>query len=57
MYVCTELINNECQNWVSLFEATLTYNEAIYLGFMFLALTGLAWGISLIVKLMLDPVR
>lgn len=54
MFVCSEVVSGVCQNWVEFsFLPALDIDQAVFLGFSFLALSVTAWGVGLVATFLL----
>lgn len=53
MYFCAEVVEGACSNWVQ-FSDFLSLKDAIQIGSAFLALSGTAWGLGLVAKIIIN---
>ena len=53
MFFCVEVVDSLCTNWVQASDI-LTLEDALLIGAGFLSLSGLAWGLGLIAKLIIN---
>lgn len=53
MYFCVEVVDNVCSSWAQAGDI-LTLEDALTIGAAFLSLSGLAWGLGLIAKLIIN---
>lgn len=50
MFFCVEVVDNVCSSWLQVGDI-LTLEDALIIGACFLTLSGLAWGLGLIAKI------
>lgn len=53
MFFCVEVVDNVCTSWAQAGDI-LTLEDALTIGAAFLSLSGLAWGLGLIAKLIIN---
>ncbi|HUH57371.1 MAG TPA: hypothetical protein VL020_03725 [Pseudomonadales bacterium] len=53
MFFCVEVVDNVCSSWAQAGDI-LTLEDALTVGAAFLSLSGLAWGLGLIAKLIIN---
>lgn len=53
MFYCAEVVENVCTNWVQ-FSDFLSVKDAVQIGGAFLALSGTAWGLGLVAKIIIN---
>lgn len=53
MFFCVEVVDNVCSSWAQAGDI-LTLEDAVTIGAAFLSLSGLAWGLGLIAKLIIN---
>lgn len=53
MFFCVEVIDNVCSSWAQAGDI-LTLEDALAIGVAFLSLSGLAWGLGLVAKIIIN---
>lgn len=53
MFFCVEVVDNVCSSWAQAGDI-LTLDDALAIGAGFLALSGLAWGLGLVARVIIN---
>lgn len=53
MFFCVEVVDSACNSWVQVGDI-LTLEDALTIGASFLSLSGLAWGLGLVAKVIIN---
>ena len=53
MFFCVEVVDDVCSSWLQAGDI-LTLEDALTVGAAFLSLSGLAWGLGLVAKLIIN---
>lgn len=53
MFFCVEVVDSVCTSWAQAGDI-LTLEDALIIGASFLSLSGLAWGLGLVAKLVIN---
>lgn len=53
MFFCVEVVDNVCSSWAQAGDI-LTLEDALTIGVGFLSLSGLAWGLGLVAKIIIN---
>lgn len=53
MFFCVEVVDNVCSSWLQAGDI-LTLKDALTIGGAFMSLSGLAWGLGLVAKIIIN---
>lgn len=53
MFFCVEVVDNVCSSWLQSGDI-LTLEDALIIGGAFMSLSGLAWGLGLVAKIIIN---